>query len=208
MPLNQNRCYKLANPFSPYSIQKRPEPQICPKFVPTIVFRGSNQGDQNLSKICRKFVENLKICLEIVVFQIFDKFLTNFGPPDWNPEKQSLGQILDKFGIRGVFECCKGKKGFATINQLHSIMRWNRPQSCVTQWRSTLKQHTICNMQSSQIIHRYIKDTCGVRHHDSRDSHDKKEKNNLWKINQWGKDTNFDPWPNEDIHCFSRTKVH
>ena len=26
----------FANPFSPYSIQKRPEPQICPKFVPRL----------------------------------------------------------------------------------------------------------------------------------------------------------------------------
>ena len=28
----------VAQPFSPYSIQKRPEPQICPKFVPAIVW--------------------------------------------------------------------------------------------------------------------------------------------------------------------------
>ena len=48
--LSQNN---LAKPFSPYSIQKRPKPQICPKFVPTIVFRSSNHGDPNLSKICR-----------------------------------------------------------------------------------------------------------------------------------------------------------
>ena len=33
------------------------------------------------------------------------------GRPKWNPEKQTSGQILDKFGVRGVFECCKGKKG-------------------------------------------------------------------------------------------------
>ena len=32
----------LASPPAPYSIQKRPEPQICQKFVPTIVLRGSN----------------------------------------------------------------------------------------------------------------------------------------------------------------------
>ena len=35
----------LVNPLSPYSIQKRPEPQICPKFVSAIVFEGSSQGD-------------------------------------------------------------------------------------------------------------------------------------------------------------------
>ena len=34
----------LANPFSPYSIHKRCEPQICPKFVPAIVFGVSIQG--------------------------------------------------------------------------------------------------------------------------------------------------------------------
>ena len=31
----------VANPFSPYSVQKHPEPQICPKFVPAIVCGGS-----------------------------------------------------------------------------------------------------------------------------------------------------------------------
>ena len=41
------------------------------------------------------------------MFQIFD----NFSLPDWNPPKQSLGQILDKFGVSGVFEGCKGEKG-------------------------------------------------------------------------------------------------
>ena len=45
----------VANPPAPYSIQKCPEPQICQRFVPTIVFRGSNQGDPNLSRICRNF---------------------------------------------------------------------------------------------------------------------------------------------------------
>ena len=35
------------------------------------------------------------------------------GPPGWNPPKQSLGQILDKFGVSGVFEGCihKGEQG-------------------------------------------------------------------------------------------------
>ena len=40
-----------------------------------------------------------------------DQFLKNFSPPDWNPQKQSPGEILDKFGVWGVFECCEGKKG-------------------------------------------------------------------------------------------------
>ena len=100
-------CIILANPPAPYSIQKCPEPQICQKSVPTIAFLGSNQGGPKLSKI----VENLKICPEIFVFQMFDEFLTNLGPPDWNLEKQSSGQIFDKFGVRGIFECCKGPAG-------------------------------------------------------------------------------------------------
>ena len=41
--------------------------------------------------------------------------MTHFSPPDWNPQKQSLGQILDKFGVRGVLECCKGKEGSQTL---------------------------------------------------------------------------------------------
>ena len=35
----------FANPFPPYSLQKRPKPQNCPKFVPAIVWGGSSQGD-------------------------------------------------------------------------------------------------------------------------------------------------------------------
>ena len=34
----------VASPFSPCSIQNHPEPQICPKFVPAIVFGGSSPG--------------------------------------------------------------------------------------------------------------------------------------------------------------------
>ena len=57
------------------------------------------------TEICqnlKKFVRNDR-------FSNFNKFFTNFSPPDWNPQKQSLGQILDKFGVRGVF--WKGKEG-------------------------------------------------------------------------------------------------
>ena len=102
---------EVANPFSPYSFQKRPKPQICPKFVPAIVFRDSNQGDPNLSKICRE-IEKRQFPDKF--FQTFDKFLTISWPPNWSPEEQSSGQILDKFGVRGVFESCKGKRGSQT----------------------------------------------------------------------------------------------
>ena len=45
-----------------------------------------------------------------------DTFSTHLGPPDWNPKKQSLGNIFDKFGAGGgggiFFECCnKGPEG-------------------------------------------------------------------------------------------------
>ena len=35
---------------------------------------------------------------------------TIFGQILTNPPKQSSGHIVDKFGVRGVFESCKGKK--------------------------------------------------------------------------------------------------
>ena len=43
-------------------------------------------------------------------------------PPEWNPEKQSPGQILDKFGVRGIFECCKGPEGSSCQLFLHSAI--------------------------------------------------------------------------------------
>ena len=62
-----------TNPFSPYSIQKRPEPQICPERVPAIVFWGFQSGGQKVVKNC----QNLK---KTVIFgQILTtlyKFLT------------------------------------------------------------------------------------------------------------------------------------
>ena len=83
---------RLANPPAPYSIQRCPEPQICQKLVPTIVFWGSNQGGPNLSKICRNF-ENLSGNCHCSKFRLIldkfgigtpkndrrDKFLTNLG---------------------------------------------------------------------------------------------------------------------------------
>ena len=82
-----------------------------PKFVQNLSRRFFFGVPINRTQICQKFVENLKNDNFRTNFQFFDKFLTNLGPVDWNPEKQSSGQILDKFGVRVVFECCKGKKG-------------------------------------------------------------------------------------------------
>ena len=89
---------QVSFPPAPYSIQKCPERQICPKFGPTIVFRGSNQGGPNLSKICRK----IEICPEIVVFQFFDKFLTNLPPPPppiGTPKNNRRGKFWTNLGF-------------------------------------------------------------------------------------------------------------
>ena len=71
---------RIAKPFSPYSIQKRPKPQICPKFVAAIVFGGSSQGGQKFAKVCQNLSENYH-------FQILTKFCTKFWPPDCNSQK-------------------------------------------------------------------------------------------------------------------------
>ena len=59
-------------------------------------------------KICQSLSENYR-------FSNFHKFLTNFSPPEWNPQKQSLGQILDKFGVRGVFLKAVREKRFGKL---------------------------------------------------------------------------------------------
>ena len=52
-------------------------------------------------KICEKYVK---------IEKKNGNFQTNFDELTGTPQKQSLGQILDKFEVRGVFESCKGKK--------------------------------------------------------------------------------------------------
>ena len=42
----------LANPFPPYSLQKRPKPQICAKFVPAI-FLGGPSGTEIWKKLSK-----------------------------------------------------------------------------------------------------------------------------------------------------------
>ena len=84
---------KIANPFPPYSIQKAPRTPNLSKICPDDCFSGFQSGGL---KFVKKLSKNDNFRTN---FQIFDKFLTNLGPPDWNPEKQSSGQILDKFGV-------------------------------------------------------------------------------------------------------------
>ena len=72
-----------------------------PKFVQTFSRRLCLGFPIKRTRICQKFVESGN-CR----FQLLDKLLT-----DWNPKKESSGQILDKSGVRGIFECCKGREG-------------------------------------------------------------------------------------------------
>ena len=102
----------FANPPAPHSIQKCPEPQICQKFLPTIAFRGSNQGDPNLSKISR----TIEICPEIVVcffffhFNFSTIFRQIFGPPDWNPKSNRRDNFLTKLGFGALLDEVRGRR--------------------------------------------------------------------------------------------------
>ena len=73
---------------------------LCPRFVPMIGFKGSSQFVWNLSEMCQIYCHSPNL----------DELLTHSSPPDWNPDKQSLEQIVDKFGARGTSECCKGSE--------------------------------------------------------------------------------------------------
>ena len=45
----------------PLQHSKSPEPQICPRFVPTIVFEGSSHEGWNVSNICQTLSENCRL---------------------------------------------------------------------------------------------------------------------------------------------------
>ena len=93
-----------CEPFFPLQHSKAPRTLNLSKICPSDCFWESQSGGLEFVKNLSNFVRNYR-------FSNFGKFLTNSSPPDWDSQKQSLGQILDKFGFRGVFECCKGKKG-------------------------------------------------------------------------------------------------
>ena len=74
---------RLANPPARYSIHDAPEPQISPKFVPTIAFSG-------LPSAGPKFVSpKLKISSELSFFSSW----TNYWPT-WVPSEKQPGQIF------------------------------------------------------------------------------------------------------------------
>ena len=79
----QKNAKSVANPFSPYSLQKRPKPKTCPKFVQAIVLGGSSQGGWNLEKF-------VKICPKITVFQNLTNF-SKFQSPWLEPPKTIAG---------------------------------------------------------------------------------------------------------------------
>ena len=95
---------RFSNPFPPLQRSKTPETPNLSKICPSDCFWGFQSGGLKIGKICQNFEKKKKKTV------IFGQIL-NFSPPDWNPQKQSLGQILDKFGVSGVFERCKGGKG-------------------------------------------------------------------------------------------------
>ena len=83
----------VANPFPPYSLQKRPRPQICPKFVPAIVLGVSSQGDGNLEKF-------VKICPKITVFQILTIFSKISVPVTGTPQNNRWDKFWTDLGFR------------------------------------------------------------------------------------------------------------
>ena len=96
--LDANKTHKLRALFPLTAFKNTPNP----KFVQNLsqrLFLGFQSG--------LKFVKHLSKFVRNCRFSNFDKVLTNFSPPDWNPQKQSLGQIWGS----GCFLCCKGKKG-------------------------------------------------------------------------------------------------
>ena len=77
-----------------------------PKFVPAICpsncFGGFQSGGLKFGEICRNLSENYR-------FSNFDKFFQISVPLTGTPQNN----CWDKFGVSGVFEGCKGGKGFA-----------------------------------------------------------------------------------------------
>ena len=105
-----------CEPFSPLQPSKNAR---NPKFVQNLsrrLFWGVPVRGTEFGKICQNLSENYR-------FSNFGQIFPNFSPPDWNPPKQSPGQILDKFGVSGVFEGCKGEKGSQALGRQTSGRR-------------------------------------------------------------------------------------
>ena len=112
------QCSKVCERSGPLQHSKGPEPQICPKFVPTIVCRVPMRGTRN----CQKFAQKLE------KRQFPDKFFNL-----WKIWQFWVRTHFGKFGVRGLFECCKGPEC--------SQFRSQTEQMCVTlaylcEWRN------------------------------------------------------------------------
>ena len=92
-----------AKPFPPYSIQKRPEPQICPKFVPAIVFWGFQSGGQKFEINCQNLSENDG-------FSNFDKFFQIFDPLTGTPKNNRWDKFWTNLGFGAFLNAVRGKR--------------------------------------------------------------------------------------------------
>ena len=93
----------VANPPTPYSIQERPEPKICPtKYVPVIIFEGSSQGDWNSSNILSNLSENCRF-----FFDIFWQIpVPQAGTLKNNRrDKSGVWSVFDRVHAKGVVLC-------------------------------------------------------------------------------------------------------
>ena len=97
-----NRGSVIANPFPPYSVQKRPRPQICLKFVAAIVFGGKN--------LCLSLSENYR-------FSNFDRDFSKFQSPGLEPPKTIAATNFGQIWGFGRFWTLQGGKGFAALWQ-------------------------------------------------------------------------------------------
>ena len=99
----------LANPFPPHSLRKRPKPQICPKFVPAIVFGVPVRGTE-IWKNLSKFVENYR-------FSNFDKFFQISVTLTGTPKNNRWDKFRTNLGFRAFSKAVRGK-GFARVVNL------------------------------------------------------------------------------------------
>ena len=94
---------EVANPFPPYSLQKRPKPQICPKFVPAIVLGGSSQGGLRFGKICQ-YLKNGNFRSN------FDKFFQISVPLTGTPQNNRWDKSWTNLGFRVFLKAVRGKR--------------------------------------------------------------------------------------------------
>ena len=108
----------VANPPAPYNIQEWPEPQICPKFVPTIVFRGFlSEGP--------KFVENLPKKLKTTVLRQFFNFSVNFRQIwlllNGTPKSNHRDKFWTNLGFGAFLNAVRGRRVRNTFDRASNI---------------------------------------------------------------------------------------